>query len=244
MHKILIQKAFKEAKKERKKKGENFPSLTRKAKDISDYISNECNYNIGEMSLRIYFNKAIDLNTEKTDINIKQLEVVNGLCGYLKFKNYEDFIKSLRTTGSDKEIFSTPAITKRNPINILIKSKKIIITLSILLLSFFIINNSLKNQRWMVWQQDHYTEVQLDLKKYNSNQLKEYNQELMKSFKRIISPDCDTEFFTKNGKIKVWYWKKNNEEIELYTASGLHPTNGKTLHPITRHMIRKYICAD
>ena len=244
MHKTLIQKAFKKAKEERKKIGENIPSLTRKAEDISDYISDECNYNIGEMRLRQYFNQAIDLNTEKTDINISQLEVVNGLCNYLEFKNYEDFKNSLYGTESSKKTPSILTIPKGNPINILIKNKKITITLSILLLSFFIIKESLVEQRWMVWQQDHYIEVPLDLKKYSSNQLKEYSLELLKSFKKINSPDCDTEFYTKNGKIKVWYWKKNNEEIELYTASGLHPTNGKTLKPITRHMIRNYICAD
>jgi hypothetical protein len=244
MHKTLIQKAFKKAKEERKKIGENKPSLTKKAEWISDYIATECNYNIGEMSLRQYFNKAIDLNTEKTDINISQLEVVNGLCNYLEFKNYEEFKNNLYATESSKKTPSVLTIPKGNPINILIKNKKITITLSILLLSFFIIKESLVEQRWMVWKHDHFIEVQLDLKKYNSNQLKEYNLKLMKSFKKINAPDCDTEFYTKNGKIKVWYWKKNNEEIELFTASGLHPTNGKTLKPITRHMIRSYICAD
>lgn len=244
MHKTLIQKAFKKAKKDLKEKGKNKPSFTNKAEAISDYIDSVCNYNIGERTLREYFNNAIDLNTENIDLDIKQLEVVNGLCNYLGFETYQDFKDSLHETNSDEKTSPLLTTIKGNSINIFIKNKKIIIAFGIIVCTFFIINKSLKNQRWMIWKQDHYVEVQLDFKKYNNNQLKKYNQKLIDNFKKINSPDCNTECLTEDGKAKVWYWKKNNEEIEVFTTFGYHPETGKELKPITRHMIRKYICGD
>ncbi len=246
MHKTLIQKAFKKAKKERLKIGDKRPSLTSQSEDISDYISIVCNYDIGEMRLRQYLNQSIDLNMETEDININQLKVINGLCNYLGFENYEGFINKqitdISTLGEQAKIDATSKENIGTPINIWIRKNKIVVTFSILLFAILIINTSFDKQRWMVWEKYHYVEVEADVKKYKSYQLKELDQKLIKNFKKINSPDCNTDCFTIEGKAKVWYWKKNNKEIELYTSAGLHPTNGKTLKPITIHMIRKYIC--
>jgi len=73
-------------------------------------------------------------------------------------------------------------------------------------------------QRWMVWEHDHYVEVKFDLDKYDLGQLKIYKKERVKSFKKINSPDCNTQFFNEKQKTIVWYSKENNKEIVLLHA--------------------------
>ena len=59
---------------------------------------------------------------------------------------------------------------------------------------------------------------------------------------RKIEAICDDIYFDEENKPKVWYRKVSKSEIELFTAPGLHPVNGKTLKPISTYMIDKYIC--
>ncbi|GGK16683.1 hypothetical protein GCM10007962_08710 [Yeosuana aromativorans] len=61
----------------------------------------------------------------------------------------------------------------------------------------------------MVWQDDHYLEVSFDAKKYNLRQLKLYNSDCIKNFKKI-TPNCDTKFFNEGGTENLWYGKNNN----------------------------------
>ena len=115
----------------------------------------------------------------------------------------------------------------------------------IMLISFvsLSINHVLKNEtRWMVWQEDHYVEIDLNTEKYNINQLKLFKEERIELFKKI-SPICnETLFFNEDGSVKIWYEKNKDKELEYFTALGLHPETGKTLKPITQYMIDKYIC--
>lgn len=46
--------------------------------------------------------------------------------------------------------------------------------------------------------------------------------------------------YFENGNPIVWY-SKIDGKIELYNQPGLHPTTGKTLKPITRYIINKYL---
>ena len=45
-----------------------------------------------------------------------------------------------------------------------------------------------------------------------------------------------------DGSERLWYGKNKNKELEYFTAFGKHPETGKTLKPITKYMIAKYIC--
>ena len=56
---------------------------------------------------------------------------------------------------------------------------------------------------------------------------------------RKIKADKNTKFFV-NEKVAIWY-KKKGDDLECFTAPGLHPETGETLKPITRHMIEKYV---
>lgn len=58
---------------------------------------------------------------------------------------------------------------------------------------------------------------------------------------RKVKVDAAYEFFSKEGMPLIWYYKKNNNEIEYFTAPGLHPTNGETLRKITPYIIQTYV---
>lgn len=117
---------------------------------------------------------------------------------------------------------------------------------SISMIAFIIITvttiHVLKNQtRWMVWQNDHYIEVKLNVEEYNISQLKVYKEDRILYFKQT-TPDCNTKFFKSDGSENLWYGKNAKGELEYFTDLGLHPGTGKTLKKISKHMIRTHIC--
>ncbi len=95
----------------------------------------------------------------------------------------------------------------------------------------------------MVWEKSQYVEVKFDTKKYSLGQIKLYNEDRVKHFKKV-DVDCNTEFFDSNEKVKIWYGKNKKKTLEYFSALGLHPETSKTLNPITPYMIRKYICEE
>ncbi|MEC3906004.1 hypothetical protein VOI54_03185 [Tamlana sp. 2201CG12-4] len=100
MHSTLLIKAFEKAKKEEQKKGIKDPSNYSLAKIISAFISNKKTA-IGERRLGDYYKQALKDNTK--DINISQSGVIHGLCNYLGYENYEDFIKKSKTHTTKNE---------------------------------------------------------------------------------------------------------------------------------------------
>ena len=53
------------------------------------------------------------------------------------------------------------------------------------------------------------------------------------NFKKITKPD------TINSVRGIWYSKYQNE-VEFFTADGINPENGKSLNPLTDHILYKY----
>ena len=47
----------------------------------------------------------------------------------------------------------------------------------------------------------------------------------------------EIEFFRKDGKPKVWYYKKENGTFELFNGEGHHPTYDANLRPVTQEII-------
>ena len=93
----------------------------------------------------------------------------------------------------------------------------------------------------MVWNEDHYVEVNFDVRTYDVKQIKAFKEERITYFKKV-TPACDYSFFNDNGSVRIWYGKNPEKELEYFTALGLHPETGITLKPITQYMINKHIC--
>lgn len=237
MNKNLVVHAFAKAEQEIKKTGVKNPSLTQKATELSDYLEQKAEIVLGEKSLRIYRNEALKLSDEDEDISIKQIPVIEGLCNYLGYDNYQDFINKTSLKSAAIKPSTTKKAVKISPVVKVIIAAVAIGILSLLLYSYT------HRQRWMIWQEDHYVEVEFDAKKYGVNQLKLYKEDRISSFLKV-EVTCDTTFFNDNGSPRFWYGKNRNKELELFTDTGLHPESGKTLKPITGYMIDKYICVD
>ncbi len=86
----------------------------------------------------------------------------------------------------------------------------------------------------MVWKDNHF-EKTICSGSRNEEPLK---LSRLKNFKKITPTDTTT--FFRNGKVQAWYDKSDNE-LEFFTAPGIHPENGKTLKPVTNYIIEKYI---
>jgi hypothetical protein len=232
MHQLLIIKTFEKVIKEERNKTGIEPSITQASRTLSDYILETQKIPFGEKSLYNYYKASI--NTENEDILIKQPKVVQAMCEYLGHESYEDF-KKVNNIIKAKEKTS-------NDFYIIKKKKVFLLAIPFLLLIavMFVIYFTTK-ERWMVWENNKYIEVKFDPKKYKLGQMKIYNDDRIKNFRKI-EVDCETNFFDSKGKVQVWYGKNLNKELEFFSTLGLHPETGKTLKPITDYMINKYVC--
>lgn len=221
MQEKLLLKAFEKA------KGEvNSDKIFTRARHLSEKIYEINQFTYGERSLTEKY--KVIYSDPKSDINLRK-EVLDALSKYLDYDNYYEFTKKHEEASSEKNAFT------------FLKKHRVIILVVLLLISSMLIYNYTTRQRWMVWQNDHYVEVDFDVKKYNVNQLKIYKEERILYFKKI-EPTCDYSFFNENGSVLIWYGKNKDKELEYFTALGLHPETSKTLKPITQYMINKYIC--
>lgn len=115
-------------------------------------------------------------------------------------------------------------------------------TIGVLMISVFGITiYAVDDMECMQWQEDHFELVycETNLDNPNSNPKISIDKELLDFRKIKIS---DTTTFFKNDKAVVWYCK-SGDELECFNGpgAGFHPITGKTLRPITDHMIDKYI---
>jgi hypothetical protein len=237
MNKTLVVQAFAKAEKEIKKRGVVKPSLVQMATELSDYLEEEKGFNLGEKSLRTYRGAAEKLNDTSEDIGIKQLAVINGLCHYLDCDDYQEFVKSTTVEGTEIK----PRAPKRGT-RWVTPVRMAVVVSALVILSLFIYDYSTR-LRWMVWQEDHYVEVDFDVKKYSIKQLKPYKEDRLLSFNKV-ELSCETIFFNQDKSVRFWYGKNRNKELEFFTDLGLHPETGNTLKPISAYMIDKYVCKD
>lgn len=238
MHKKLILKAFEKAKNEEEKLTGIIVSKNRLSEIISEVLLNDYKCVFGDKSLRVLYTKA--KNNDDEDFEIKQVRVVDSLCKYLGYEDYIDFVNNNSNLKGDAELSKNKNGIHKT-VNFITKNKFFII-LGFLLIIVLVIFSK-KQQRWMVWENNQYIEVEFDAEKYSLDQLKIYKEETVVTFKKI-KPSCDLIFFDKSGNPKFWYGKNLKGELELFSSVGLHPETGKTLKPISKYMIDKYICFD
>ncbi|WP_310378231.1 hypothetical protein [Flavobacterium sp.] len=98
------------------------------------------------------------------------------------------------------------------------------------------------NKNCMFWNKTHYDAVVCD-KGNDTLEVYPFNQEVLDNFKKIKVSDTTT--FFKNGDTDhplVWYGKApDKKEYEYFNQPGLHPETGKTLKPVSKYIIEKYI---
>jgi hypothetical protein len=223
MHRKLVSEAFKKAKKET-----GSERVTHLAQYLSDYIVEDSKEPYGERILRDNYNKLVKNADEKIYLREHAAE---SLSHFLGFTSFADFIQNNQ---------SLETHIRTQPTNF-IKQNKLVLIISVVLIAGLLIYSSATRQKWMVWEDDHYIEVEFDPEKYKVNQLKIFKEERIQFFKKVI-PSCNDTFFNEDGSVKLWYGKNKNKDLEYFTALGLHPETGKTLKPITQYMIDKYIC--
>ena len=98
------------------------------------------------------------------------------------------------------------------------------------------------NSNCMTWVDVSYVQVSCHSlpNSEKPNQVIPLDPLLLKNFKKV-EVNAAYNFFTEDGKPLVWYYKNKQNEIEYYTAPGLHPITGKTLDEITEYIIDKYV---
>ncbi|WP_225034713.1 hypothetical protein [Winogradskyella sp. SM1960] len=223
MHRKLLKEAFNKAKEDT-----GSEKLTHLATHLSDFIVEDSKTPYGERVLRDNYNKILNNTEDKIYLRAHAAE---ALSHYLGFTSYANYIKINSYEAPSSDIHSLTFFEKH---------KITLFVTFIVIIGVFIFHSATK-QRWMVWKGNHYIEVDFDTEKYNLNQLKIYKEERIKFFTKV-KPSCDYTFFTPKGEALLWYGKNENKNLEFFTTLGLHPETGKTLKPITKYMIEKYIC--
>jgi len=235
MHIDIIVSAFAKAKKEELKETGLEGSTNRASERISAYISEVSDIPYSSRSLRNALNDASDPSKA---VEILQPKVLNALCMYLGYDNYQDYIKvqgEISTPTKSPTEENKRSFLKRHSKWIALFGVMIIIGLGIIFFS--------DNQRWMEWDTNHYVEVSFNAKKLQEGTLKLYKKDRIENFRKV-SLTCDSVFFNANARPNFWYGKNSRKQLEYFTGLAKHPETGKSLKPLSQYMINKYICVE
>ncbi|MCH4552214.1 hypothetical protein [Aestuariibaculum lutulentum] len=202
------------------------------AAHLEKVFMDEFKFSVNKVTFVRYYEKYIQGNGDIG--NNPNTELLDKLSQYLGFSGYEDFVAGNEADArkNGKGSLRKESFFKRHLITLIV---------STLLLIGFGVYTSINTQRWMVWKEDRYVEVDFDTEKYNLGQLKIYKEERIENF-RQIQPDCSTQFFDRSGEVQLWYSKNENGDVDFFTSIGKHPITGKTLKGVTEYMIKKYVC--
>ena len=187
--------------------------LSALSKHILDVLFKDYGFPINERTLSNYFN---DLEKNDGEAFRISTNITNELSKYLGYKDLRDYSKGITTK------------KKRSSLN------KYVIAGLVVVATYFGIDAT--SDKCMIWKEDRFEKISCE-----ENNAKPINEGLLTHFKKI-NPKCDYLFFDNKGDVQVWYGKNFNEELEFFNQLGVHPFTGKTLKPITDHMINKYIC--
>ncbi|MCC9042705.1 hypothetical protein LNQ81_08375 [Myroides sp. M-43] len=128
------------------------------------------------------------------------------------------------------------------------KNKLLAIVASIVLMigGGVVISNTLSTDKCMKWEDDKYVaydcgEATIQSFAGTNSEPVPYDKSVLENFKQI-TVDCNTVFFKKN-KPQVWFVKTGDNQHEYFSSpgTGVHPTLGKPLKPITQYHLNKYI---
>lgn len=223
----VIRKAFAKAEKD---------YVTSKKYKLSEHISEEVQeltkLPVHPRTFVNYYKKYIE---KKEVATIPKHENIELLCKYLGYANYKEY---LQTNYSDKNT-PEPASIPKQP-----NTAKEKITLGLLWIlvlavatgvSYSILTPKQTNE-CMVWKSDHY---EITACNGESNVIA-LDQETLKGMKQLMGLCKDDTFFLPDDTPVVWYDKFHNK-LTFFTKEGIHPTNRRTLKPITQYIKDKYV---
>lgn len=238
MKKRIFQEVFKKAKNQSGKTSKHGLSSY-----LEKVLMDDFKFSISKITFVRYYEKYID--EVEGNSNNPNTDLLDKLCEFLGFENYEDFVNKNEVYNTNKTVVKPPekVIKKSNELDFLkfINQHKITLIVSSLIIIGFLVYQTINKQRWMSWEENFYVEVDFDTEKFNNGELKIFNQERIKDFKKV-KPNCNTIFFQETGEANLWYGKNENDVLEYFTTLGKHPDTGKTLKEITPYIIKKYIC--
>lgn len=234
----IVQKVFAKAKTE---------CVSQKKSALSKHIANQIQENHGYISYRT-LERAYDRHIIKdTTVSERNAESIDLFCQYLGFENYVGFIKN---EGKTEEQEKPPTDTVSEPTSATRLKSTILVVIGIILLimvyNIWPVNeskNAVNNEKCMTWADSVYVPISCDkgpLSTYGTS-IDPLDSKKMKNFKKV-EVNMATQFFSdQTNQPLIWYTKNKDDEIEYFTAPGLHPTTGKTLDEITEYIIEKYV---
>ena len=217
MYDTLIIAAFEKA-------GANLPgksSTSNRADRISDWLLEEHQFRLSSRSLRDWLKMAKE---EPARLN-PNAEAIELLARYLGYRDYKHYLKEQ----------GLPVLTWLRKNRVLM----VVAVIGLVLALYFYSTRT----RWMEWREIRYVEVGFDAKKLQDGTLKLYNSDRIEGFRKL-SVNCDYPFFNHDKSPRVWYGKNTRGQYEYFSSLGLHPETGKTLKPITRYIIDKWVCGE
>ncbi|MEC4112886.1 hypothetical protein [Myroides pelagicus] len=155
----------------------------------------------------------------------------------------EDSIKLVESKGRIGNTYSKSAIFQKNKLWYWLLGVVLMIGLLLLVLKLSVLSQNDQCMRWVV---DKYEEcdcgeaTRLSFIDDGVSPIK-FDQRIVEEFKKI-EVSCNTVFF-KNSKPKIWFVKISARKHEYFNGpgTGIHPTLGKPLKPITKYHLDKYI---
>ena len=198
---------------------------------ISDQIEEESNIRITSRTFVHYYEKYID---KKDGIATPKHENIEYLCTFLGYTSYKDYINE--KFKENKDIAFLPS--KKSTTN---DNKKLILLWIVAIMSIsFTFYDHLYSlvvpNECMIWLNDHYEPINCSGKKGEIA----LDKETLEGMKQLNGLCKEDTFFLPNDEPIVWYDKYHNK-LTFFTKEGIHPTNGRTLKPITQYIINKYV---
>ncbi|MUH36925.1 hypothetical protein D9O36_13815 [Zobellia amurskyensis] len=192
---------------------------------LSNYIADSTS--ISSRTLERLHDKYL---SNKGVVGEQNEHTINDLCKYLNFDSYADYVKQ---NSKGKLIVNVSTVGRK-------KNWKVITVVSLIVVIGLVLGLSNKNMepKCMVWKTNQY--IKADCEVSYKESVVPLDEARLKNFKKV-EVDLTTEFFDETtSKPLVWYYKSGNE-IEYFSAPGLHPVSGKTLKAVTPYIIQKHV---
>ena len=184
------------------------------ATHISQALEHDFKFSISAKAISNYHQKL----EEGEDFSISKV-IRNQLSKYIGYMDYKDFIK------------------KNEEVSIKTNRSRYLIILLLVIIGFFVYDTTRK--KCMRWEGDRYVKAHCE----EANTMP-VDIGLFNNFRKLEAQCDPTFFFNADGSPKVWYYKKGEQDLDLFSSPGVHPVLGNDLRKINEDMIVKHLCPE